>query len=303
MRAELVNRLAAAGVRGSRRSASSTRSVCRRWPAPKRSSPGSSASRSRLRRARPEREGLRPPARNGSRRGALRLRRDREFNQRNSNASVEESQPPAASSSARTPTASARPSRSARRSAARSRALSTRATCSTCRRFAAAGTDEIVFADTVGVGVPRQARHSSRGSCRSACRSASTCTTRETPASRTRLQRSRPARPCSTPRWGDRGLPFAPKATGNICTEDLVYLLHGEGIQTGIDLDALIGVAAGSRACSGASFQGRSTGPGLLRRSRLTERGQRDGAQARSGRRGHLHRPAPRGRRQRRAHA
>ncbi|MBM2822386.1 MAG: pyruvate carboxyltransferase [Thermoleophilia bacterium] len=39
------------------------------------------------------------------------------------------------------------------------------------------------------------------------------------------------------------GCPFAPKATGNIATEDLVYVLHREGIQTGIDLDALLGVS------------------------------------------------------------
>ena len=39
------------------------------------------------------------------------------------------------------------------------------------------------------------------------------------------------------------GCPFAPKATGNIASEDLVYLLHGEGVETGIDLEALIGVA------------------------------------------------------------
>jgi hydroxymethylglutaryl-CoA lyase/(R)-citramalyl-CoA lyase len=43
---------------------------------------------------------------------------------------------------------------------------------------------------------------------------------------------------------GIGGCPFAPRATGNIATEDLVYLLHGEGIDTGIDLDRLIGVAA-----------------------------------------------------------
>jgi isopropylmalate/homocitrate/citramalate synthase len=42
---------------------------------------------------------------------------------------------------------------------------------------------------------------------------------------------------------GIGGCPFAPKATGNICTEDLVYLLAGEGVETGIDLDALIGIA------------------------------------------------------------
>ena len=39
------------------------------------------------------------------------------------------------------------------------------------------------------------------------------------------------------------GCPFAPRATGNIATEDLLYLLDREGIETGVDLDALIGVA------------------------------------------------------------
>ncbi len=42
---------------------------------------------------------------------------------------------------------------------------------------------------------------------------------------------------------GAGGCPFAPNATGNVATEDLVYLLHGEGVETGIDLDALIEVA------------------------------------------------------------
>ena len=39
------------------------------------------------------------------------------------------------------------------------------------------------------------------------------------------------------------GCPFAPGATGNICSEDLVYLLHECGWETGIDLEALAGVA------------------------------------------------------------
>ena len=39
------------------------------------------------------------------------------------------------------------------------------------------------------------------------------------------------------------GCPFAPGATGNICTEDLVYLLEESGYDTGVDLDALIEVA------------------------------------------------------------
>ena len=36
------------------------------------------------------------------------------------------------------------------------------------------------------------------------------------------------------------GCPYAKGATGNVATEDVVYLLHGMGIDTGIDLDALI---------------------------------------------------------------
>jgi (R)-citramalyl-CoA lyase len=42
---------------------------------------------------------------------------------------------------------------------------------------------------------------------------------------------------------GIGGCPFAPRATGNIATEDLVYLLDGEGVETGVDLDALVGVS------------------------------------------------------------
>ncbi|MEO0911909.1 MAG: hydroxymethylglutaryl-CoA lyase [Pseudomonadota bacterium] len=42
---------------------------------------------------------------------------------------------------------------------------------------------------------------------------------------------------------GTGGCPFAPRATGNIATEDLVYMLDRSGIPTGIDLDAAIKAA------------------------------------------------------------
>jgi len=45
------------------------------------------------------------------------------------------------------------------------------------------------------------------------------------------------------------GCPYAPGATGNLATEDLLYLLHGMGIETGVDLDA---VRAATRFISGA---------------------------------------------------
>lgn len=36
------------------------------------------------------------------------------------------------------------------------------------------------------------------------------------------------------------GCPFAPGASGNVCTEDLIHCLHAMGVETGVDLDALI---------------------------------------------------------------
>ena len=36
------------------------------------------------------------------------------------------------------------------------------------------------------------------------------------------------------------GCPFAKSATGNLATEDLVWMLHGLGIETGVDLPALV---------------------------------------------------------------
>lgn len=39
------------------------------------------------------------------------------------------------------------------------------------------------------------------------------------------------------------GCPFAPGASGNVCTEDLVHCLHAMGVATGIDLDRLVAVA------------------------------------------------------------
>jgi hydroxymethylglutaryl-CoA lyase len=40
------------------------------------------------------------------------------------------------------------------------------------------------------------------------------------------------------------GCPYAPGAKGNLATEDLLYALHGAGVHTGVDLDALVDVSA-----------------------------------------------------------
>jgi hydroxymethylglutaryl-CoA lyase len=52
------------------------------------------------------------------------------------------------------------------------------------------------------------------------------------------------------------GCPFAPGATGNVATEDVVYLLHGLGIRTGIDLQKLVAAAAPVEAALGRPLPG-----------------------------------------------
>jgi hydroxymethylglutaryl-CoA lyase len=63
------------------------------------------------------------------------------------------------------------------------------------------------------------------------------------------------------------GCPYAPGATGNVATEDLVYLLHGMGISTGIDLQALAETGAWISATLGRVNAARA-GRALLSRCR-----------------------------------
>jgi len=61
------------------------------------------------------------------------------------------------------------------------------------------------------------------------------------------------------------GCPFAAGATGNICTEDLVYLLHEMGFETGIDLERLCGAARHVEQVIGRTLPGQvmKAGPRL----------------------------------------
>ena len=52
------------------------------------------------------------------------------------------------------------------------------------------------------------------------------------------------------------GCPFAPNATGNVATEDLVYLLEGEGVDTGVDLEALIAISQWLEELLGRRLEG-----------------------------------------------
>ena len=52
------------------------------------------------------------------------------------------------------------------------------------------------------------------------------------------------------------GCPYAPRASGNVATEDLVYLLEHEGVETGVDLDALIGISTWLEGIFGRKLEG-----------------------------------------------
>jgi isopropylmalate/homocitrate/citramalate synthase len=111
-------------------------------------------------------------------------------------------------------------------------------------RLAGAGADEIVFADTVGVGVPRQVKEIVGGAVDLGPPvGVHLHNTRNTGYANAYAALEAGVTVLDASVGGIGGCPFAPRATGNICTEDLVYMLHGEGVETGVDLDALIAVA------------------------------------------------------------
>ncbi len=53
------------------------------------------------------------------------------------------------------------------------------------------------------------------------------------------------------------GCPYAKGASGNLATEDLVYMLHGMGVETGVDLDRLVAAAELAQSLVGHPLPGR----------------------------------------------
>ncbi len=112
------------------------------------------------------------------------------------------------------------------------------------RRCAEAGPFEIALADTIGVGVPAQVTElvsAVRAVIPGATRlRAHFHNTRNTGLANAWAAIQAGVTTLDASAGGIGGCPFAPAATGNIPTEDLVYMLRRSGIETGIDLDALI---------------------------------------------------------------
>jgi isopropylmalate/homocitrate/citramalate synthase len=116
-----------------------------------------------------------------------------------------------------------------------------------------AGRAEVVLADTIGVATPSAVRslveragadgfhgHNTRNTGYANCVAALEAGVRVLDASV----------------GGLGGCPFSPRATGNVATEDLVYLLQGEGVDTGVDLDALVRVSRWLEEVLGRQLEG-----------------------------------------------
>jgi hydroxymethylglutaryl-CoA lyase len=69
---------------------------------------------------------------------------------------------------------------------------------------------------------------------------------------------------------GVGGCPYAPGASGNLATEDLVFMLHGMGVETGVDLDKLLAAGNVAEQVIGRPLPGKvhRAGPFRLRKAR-----------------------------------
>ncbi|MET1009717.1 MAG: hydroxymethylglutaryl-CoA lyase [Gaiellaceae bacterium] len=119
------------------------------------------------------------------------------------------------------------------------------------------GAAEVVLADTIGVAVPRQVKQLVAEAATRARRvGVHLHNTRNTGFATAYAALEAGATVFEASVGGLGGCPFAPRATGNVATEDLVYLLQGEGVDTGVDLDALIGVSAWLEGVLGRELPG-----------------------------------------------
>jgi isopropylmalate/homocitrate/citramalate synthase len=116
-----------------------------------------------------------------------------------------------------------------------------------------AGRAEVVLADTIGVATPSAVRglvertgadgfhgHNTRNTGYASCLAALDAGAHVLDASV----------------GGLGGCPFSPRATGNVATEDLVWLLEAEGVETGIDVDALVAISQWLEGILGRTLEG-----------------------------------------------
>lgn len=115
------------------------------------------------------------------------------------------------------------------------------------RRLLDAGVQEVSIGDTIGVGVPTQV-HDVMGRLKNAIPVEALAVhfhdTRGTALANVLASLEEGISIVDSSAGGLGGCPYAPGASGNLATEDLLYMLHGMGIETGVELPK---VAAASR--------------------------------------------------------
>jgi len=116
-----------------------------------------------------------------------------------------------------------------------------------------AGRAEVVLADTIGVATPSRVRALVE---RTGADGFHGHNTRNTGYANALAAVEAGARLLDASVGGLGGCPYAPRATGNVATEDLAYLLAGEGIETGVDVDALVAVSEWLEGVLGRRLEG-----------------------------------------------
>jgi isopropylmalate/homocitrate/citramalate synthase len=112
---------------------------------------------------------------------------------------------------------------------------------------------EVVLADTIGVAAPREVRSLLE---RTGTAGFHGHNTRNTGYANALAAVEAGATVLDASVGGLGGCPYAPRASGNVATEDLAYLLEHEGVETGVDLDALIGISTWLEGILGRKLEG-----------------------------------------------
>jgi len=133
-------------------------------------------------------------------------------------------------------------------------------------RYLDLGVDGVTLADTTGMANPRQVRDLARrilGQVPSDRLTLHFHDTRGLGLTNVLAAHAAGARRFDASLGGLGGCPFAPSASGNVCTEDLVNLCHETGLDTGLDLRALIRLSRGLPRLVGHESRGQVAKAGL----------------------------------------
>jgi hydroxymethylglutaryl-CoA lyase len=130
------------------------------------------------------------------------------------------------------------------------------------------GVYQVSLGDTIGVGTPRQTQQICElflGEFAAEQLALHFHDTRGTALSNVLMGLMTGIRTFDASVGGLGGCPYAPGAAGNLATEDLVYMLHGMGLETGVDLGALIAAGQVAERVVGRALPGKVHQAGLPR--------------------------------------